>query len=141
MVSLHHQVPIEASVETVFAAIATSKGNRGWWTADSAVDEKVGGKAEFGFDKRAMVFRMSLDQLARGETLVMTCHGDHPEWSGTTLTWTIEADGGHSTLKFVHSGWKSMTAFCASCNSMWGNLMYRLKRYAESSKPDPQWTE
>jgi len=24
---------------------------------------------------------------------------------------------------------------------MWGNLMFRLKRYVESGEPDPQWTE
>jgi uncharacterized protein YndB with AHSA1/START domain len=141
MVSLHHQVPIAASAEIVFAAVASSKGNRGWWTADSEVDERVGGKAEFGFDRRVMVFRMSVDKLAPGKGVVMSCHGDHPEWNGTTLTWTIEPSGDQTILKFVHSGWQSMTDFCVSCNSMWGNLMFRLKRYAEDGKPDPQWTE
>src|SRR5215475_13359760 len=93
MVSLHHSVPIQANAAAVYAAIATTKGNHGWWTADSKVDEKVGGKAEFGFDKRGMVFRMSVDKLVPGESVVMSCHGDHPEWNGTTLTWTIEPSG------------------------------------------------
>jgi glucan biosynthesis protein len=31
-------------------------GLRGWWTADATADEKAGGKAEFGFDKRQTVF-------------------------------------------------------------------------------------
>ena len=141
MVSLHHSVPVQANAAAVYAAIATTKGNCGWWTADSKVEDNVGGKAEFGFDKRAMVFRMSVDKLAPGKSLVMSCHGDHPEWNGTTLTWTIEPNGDQTTLRFVHSGWKSVTDFCASCNSMWGNLMFRLKRYAESGKPNPQWNE
>jgi hypothetical protein len=34
-----------------------------------------------------------------------------------------------------------MTDFCASCNSMWGCLMFRLKDYAETGKPAPQWKE
>jgi len=105
------------------------------------VEEKVGGQAEFGFDKREMVFRMSVDKLAPGERVVMACHGDHPEWNGTTLTWTIEPSGKETILRFVHGDWKSMTDFCASCNSMWGNLMFRLKRYVESGKPDPQWSK
>jgi uncharacterized protein YndB with AHSA1/START domain len=139
MTSLHHAVPINANAAAVYAAIATTKGNRGWWTADSEVEGKVGGKAEFGFNKRAVVFRMSVDKLVPGKSVVMSCHGDHPEWNGTTLTWTIEANGDEATLRFVHSGWKSVTDYCASCNSMWGNLMFRLKRYAESSRPDPEW--
>jgi len=141
MVSLHHAVEIQSNAATVYAAIASARGNRGWWTADSRVEEKVGGKAEFGFDKRGVVFHMSVDRLAPGEGVVMSCHGNHPEWNGTTLTWTIEPMGDHTILRFVHGGWRSMTDFCATCNSMWGNLMYRLKRYAESGKPDPQWTE
>jgi hypothetical protein len=31
--------------------------------------------------------------------------------------------------------------FCASCNSMWGQLMYRLKGFVEGNVPGPQWTE
>src|SRR5215470_15291899 len=118
-----------------------SPPRRDWWTADSNVDEKVGGKAEFGFDKREVVFRMSVDKLAPGASVVMSCYGGHPEWNGTTLTWTIERSGDETILRFVHGGWKSMSGYCASCNSMWGNLMFRLKRYVESGEPDPQWTE
>jgi len=78
MVSLHHSVSIQSNAATVYAAIATTKGNRGWWTADSNVDEKVGGKAEFGFDKREVVFRMSVDKLAPGASVVMSCYGVTP---------------------------------------------------------------
>lgn len=140
MVDLHHQVPIQASPAKVYAAISTAAGNRGWWTADSKVEQKAGGKAAFGFDNQGMVFHMTVDKLTPNKEVVMSCHGDHPEWAGTTLTWKIEQDGDQTSVRFAHSGWKSMTNFCASCNSMWGNLMYRLKRYAESGKPDPQWT-
>jgi uncharacterized protein YndB with AHSA1/START domain len=63
MVTLHHFVPIKAAPEKVFAAIATQNGNRGWWTSDSVVENKAGGKAEFGFDKRQMVFRVTIEKL------------------------------------------------------------------------------
>ena len=141
MADLKHYVPIDASPTKVYAAIATQKGMRGWWTADTVMDEKAGGKAEFGFDKRGMVFRMDITKLDSGKQVVMKCHGDHPEWDGTTLTWTIAREDGQTVLHFTHSGWKKVTDFCAGCNSMWGNLMFRLKRYAETGKPNPQWTE
>jgi uncharacterized protein YndB with AHSA1/START domain len=141
MPDLKHQVPIDASSTTVYAAIATQNGMRNWWTADTNMDEKAGGKAEFGFDKRGVVFRMDIQKLDSGKQVVMHCHGDHPEWAGTTLTWTIDRESGKTILRFNHSGWKEITDFCASCNSMWGNLVYRLKAYVEGRNPGPQWRE
>lgn len=141
MPDLKHQVPIDASPAKVYAAIATQNGMRHWWTADTKMDEKAGGKAEFGFDKRGMVFRMDIKKLDAGKQVVMHCYGDHPEWADTTLTWTIDQADGKSILHLNHSGWKEVTDFCASCNSMWGNLMYRLKGHVEGRNPGPQWTE
>lgn len=141
MVELHHQVPIRANSAKVYAAVATTEGNRGWWTADSRVDARVGGRAEFGFDHRSAVFHMTIEKLTANKEVVMSCHGDHPEWNGTTLTWRIEEEGDETVLQFIHSGWKSMTPFCASCNSMWGQLLFRLKGFAEAKNPRPQWTE
>jgi uncharacterized protein YndB with AHSA1/START domain len=139
--TLHHLVPIKAPPEKVFAAIATQNGYRGWYTADSIVENKAGGKAEFGFDKRKMVFRMTIEKLEPGKSLVMSCHGDQPEWAGTTLEWTVEPAPEGSTLTFNHKGWREITPFCAGCNSMWGNLMFRLKAYVETGKPSPEWRE
>ena len=63
MAEIKHQIPIQAPPEKVYAAIATQAGLRGWWTADTTADDKVGGKAEFGFDRRGMVFRMNIEKL------------------------------------------------------------------------------
>jgi len=141
MPDLKHQVPIDASPAKVYAAVATQNGMRNWWTADTNMDEKTGGKAEFGFDRRSMVFRMEIKKLDSGKQVVMQCLGDHPEWAGTVLTWTIGKEDGKTVLHLNHSGWKEVSDFCASCNSMWGNLMFRLKGFVEGKNPGPQWTE
>lgn len=140
MPDLHHGVEIEASPEKVYEAIATREGLRGWWTADSHADADVGGKAEFGFEGREAVFRMTIDELVPGKRVRWTCHGDHPEWRGTRLDWDITRDGESTVLSFVHAGWREMTPFCASCNSTWGELMYRLKDHVEGRNPGPRWT-
>jgi uncharacterized protein YndB with AHSA1/START domain len=141
MADLKHVVPINAAPDKVYAAIATQAGMRSWWTADTQMEERVGGKAEFGFDQRQMVFRMTIDRLDPGRRVVMSCHGDQPEWKGTTLTWDIVAGDGATTLSFAHSGWRKVTDFCSGCNSMWGNLMFRLKDSVEGRGRGPQWTE
>ena len=141
MAEIKHQIPINVGPQQVYSALATQTGLRGWWTADTTADEKVGGNAEFGFDRRAIVFRMKIKTLEPGKRVVWSCHGDHPEWNGTVLTWELSPQNGGTTLRFTQSGWKEISDFCATCNSTWGELMYRLKAYVEGRNPGPHWTE
>jgi uncharacterized protein YndB with AHSA1/START domain len=141
MTEITHQITIEAPPQQVYAALATEAGLRAWWTADTTADTKVGGKAEFGFDKHSMVFRMTIERLEPSRQVIWDCHGDNPEWVGTTLTWTIAPEEGGSRLRFTQSGWKNMTDMVATCNSTWGELMYRLKGYVEGKNPGPHWRE
>jgi uncharacterized protein YndB with AHSA1/START domain len=141
MAELRHQISINAAPEQVFAALATSGGLRGWWTADSTADTKVSGKAEFGFNNRQVMFRMTIEELEPGKRVVWRCHGDSPEWIGTTLTWDIAPTEGGSVLRFSQNGWQSMSEMYALCNTTWGELMYRMKLYLEGGNPGPHWTE
>jgi len=103
MAELRFIVPVNAVPDKIYAAVATQAGMRSWWTADTRMEEKIGGKAEFGFEKRGMIFRMTIDRLDPGRCVVMSCHGDQPEWNGTTLRWDIAkneaGDGGHGLLR------------------------------------------
>src|SRR5262249_41592410 len=141
MSTLYHSVPVNASPEKVYAAVATEAGMQGWWTKDTTMTAKVRGKAEFGFDERQMVFRMTIDEMKPNRSVKMSCSGDHPDWAGTTLEWVVEPTDQGSELRFFHRGLRDITPFMAGCNSMWGNLMFCLKRYVESGKPEPQWTK
>jgi uncharacterized protein YndB with AHSA1/START domain len=141
MAELRHQILIKAAPAKVYAAIATPAGLAGWWTADSKTEDKVGGKAEFGFDKRATVFHMKIDKLEETKRVVWSCHGDPPEWDGTTLTWELSPQREGTTLHFTHGNWKSATDYYAMCNSTWGELVYRLKDYVEGKNPGPHWKE
>jgi uncharacterized protein YndB with AHSA1/START domain len=143
MPDLKFALPVNAPPNAVYAAVATQAGMRSWWTADTQMQEMVGGKAEFGFEKRAVVYRMTVDKLEVGRRVVLSCSGDEPEWKGTTLTFDIAPgdDGKGAKLRFVHGGWREYTDFCASCNAMWGNLMFRLKDSVEGKSRGPQWLE
>jgi hypothetical protein len=83
------QIPINTTPEKVYSALTTQSGLRNWWTADTNAAERVGGKEESGFDRRGMIFRMKIEKLEPGKSVIWSCHGDHGEWVGTTLTWTI----------------------------------------------------
>jgi uncharacterized protein YndB with AHSA1/START domain len=138
---IKHQINIKAAPDKAYAAVATQAGLRGWWTADTTADERIGGKAQFGFDKRGLLFHMTIDTLDPGKRVVWTCQGDHPEWNGTVLSWEFTPQNGGTTVRFTHSQWKAISEFCAMCNSTWGELMYRLKDYVEGRNPGPHWKE
>jgi len=141
MADIRHLIPIEAPPAKVYAALATQSGLRGWWTADTMADDKEGGRAEFGFENRAMIFRMTIETLDPDRRVVWRCHGDNPEWLGTTLSWSIEPENGRCKLRFIQSGWREVTDMVAVCNSTWGELMYRLKNYVEGRNPGPHWVK
>jgi uncharacterized protein YndB with AHSA1/START domain len=139
-IALVHGVPVNASPERIYAAVATQDGMQGWWTRDTAMNAVVGGEAEFGFDKKRLAFRMTVEELVPLSSVRLRCIGGHPEWEGTTLEWKIQPTAGGAMLRFTHRDWREVTEFAAICNSRWGQLMFRLKDYAETGTPNPQWT-
>ena len=84
---------------------------------------------------------MKIEELDPGKRVIWSCHGDQPEWNSTTLTWDLTPSDRGTTVRFTQSGWKAVTEMYAICNSTWGELMYRLKNYAEGRNPGPHWTE
>ena len=141
MADLKHQIPIRSTPEKVYEALTTQAALCAWWTADTKIDEKVGGEAVFGFDRRATVFRMNIEKLEPGKRVVWSCHGDNPEWAGTTLTWDLAPQDHLTMLRFTHSGWKAVTDLYAICNSSLGELIYRLRDYVEGKNPGPHWKQ
>lgn len=141
MAEIKHFITIETTPDKVYSALTTQPGLRSWWTADTTTDSRVGGKAEFGFDRQEVVFRMKIEQLEPGRKVVWSCHGDQPNWTGTRLTWEIAPEGKGASLRFAQTGLKALDDFWASCNSTWGELMFRLKDYLEGRNPGPLWKE
>ena len=133
MAEIRHQIAIDAPPEKVYAAALATQAGLVFMVdrKDTITDHKTGGKAEFGFDKHSMVFRMTIERLDPNRQVIWDCHGDNPEWIGTTLTWTIAPADGGSLLRFTQSGWKDMTDMVAICNSTWGALMWRIKDHVE----------
>jgi uncharacterized protein YndB with AHSA1/START domain len=141
MAEIKHQISIDAAAKEVYAALASQAGLRSWWTADAKSDGKVGGKAEFGFERRRVVFHMKIERLVPGKLVVWSCRSDYAAWNGTRLTWRLAREGGATVLRFTHSGWTSSGDSYRTCNTTWGALMYRLKDYLEGKKPGPHWRE
>jgi hypothetical protein len=61
----------------------------------------------------------------------------HPtHWVGTTVRWDVEPSGAGATVNFRHAGFTDHEE-AGRVAYTWGQIMVRLKAYAESGKPDP----
>ena len=139
MATIQHQIFVRAKPMSIFAAVGHEDGLRAWWTSDADVDEAEGGNAEFRFLGGKVTFRMTITKLVPYELVEWQCHGNDPDWQGTTLTWRIRADGEGTTLQFDHANWREADEHFASSNTTWGMLMYYLKDHLEGKNLDPYW--
>jgi hypothetical protein len=46
-----------------------------------------------------------------------------------------------TSFRFTHRGWQSLSEFCVSSNSTWGELMYWIKDCLEGRNPGLHWRE
>ena len=139
MADMLHQIQIKDSPEKVYEALTTQTGLQNWWTTDTAAKPEVGSIAEFGFNNRATVFRMRVAELKPHQRVVWECLGDMDEWVGTRLVWELRPNDNFTDLRFTHANWRSTEGWFAMCNSTWGELMHRLKGYAEGKAPGPHF--
>lgn len=133
MADIQHSIQIASKPDAIYPLIATAKGFRQWWAAD--VTESAG-TVELGFFNRVTIYRLKIivdKPPAQAEWVCET--GD--EWSGTHIIFRLEARGSGGLLRFTHAGWRSETDYFISCNTTWGELMFRLKAAAEGKSRGP----
>jgi hypothetical protein len=133
MADIRHVIQIASKPEIVYPLIATARGFGQWWAADIT---ESGGSVELGFIKRATVYKLKLtidNPSAQAEWICQS--GD--EWSGTHIIFRLEARASGILLRFTHAGWRSETDYFTSCNTTWGELMFRLKAAAEGKSRGP----
>ena len=136
-----HAVEAEASEETIYLAVTTSKGLASFWTPQAQAEPTVGSVATFRFAGAPVDLKMRIDGLEPGKRVAWSCLGDFPNWGGTTVTWELmpAVQGSGITALFRHEGWGSdyPEMDYAHVNFVWGQVVSRLKAYCETGKPQP----
>lgn len=133
MAQIKHQIVIETPAAKIFPLVSTGQGFKQWWAAD--VTEKDGA-SELGFFKRSTLYRLQPAQVTAPHRAEWRCTTGM-EWDGTRIAFDLKEDKGKTTLRFIHADWKAETDYFVSCNTTWGELMYRLKAAAEGKSPGP----
>ena len=135
-----HEVEIEAKAAVIYAAITTHEGQAAFWVTDNAIEPKLGSEAQFRFKGAPVPLRMRIDALEQNKRVRWTCLGEFPGWKDTTVTWTLSpgTDAGKTKLEFRMGNLASYPEKeVGSVNYTWGQVVARLKGYAESGTPQP----
>jgi uncharacterized protein YndB with AHSA1/START domain len=135
---LVHQVNVKATPDTIYKAVSTEAGLQAFWTSDSTAEPRVGSIGTFGFGGPTQ--RMRVDELVPGKHVKWTGLADFPNWGGTTVTWDMSAaETGETSVLFRHGDWPASVTQddLGSINFVWGQIVERLKQYAETGKPNP----
>jgi hypothetical protein len=117
MAQIRHQMVIEAPAARVFPLVSTGGGFKQWWAAD--VTERDGA-TELVFFKRNTLYRLQPTRATAPREAEWRCTTGE-EWAGTRIVFGLKD-------------------YFVSCNTTWGELMYRLKAAAEGKTPGPLFT-
>ena len=137
---MSHEIGISGNLESVYKAITTVEGLKGWWTENT---EKEGETFRFGFNKGQYWFKFKILNNEENKSGEWECiEADEftkDDWVGTFIKFELKEgkDQGSVIVKFDHKGWKDDSQGYARCNSTWGHLMFSLKDYVEKGKGQP----
>jgi uncharacterized protein YndB with AHSA1/START domain len=126
---------VDATPETVLAALTTSDGIKGFWTSRADVPADVGATLKVEFAVAPLPFDLRLE-LSDAQTVVWRTETFPPHWVGSQIRWDVDAREQGSTVNFRHSGLNT-EAEAGQVAYTWGQVMVKLKQYAESGIPDP----
>ena len=134
MPDIVHRIEVAAPLEAVERLVSTRAGFRAWWAED--VQVKSDGTVELGFFDRTTVYRLRPAGAEPGRLAAWTCQTGQ-EWSGTRIVFEMAAQGRTTVVRFTHGDWQKATDFFTSCNTTWGELLFRLKAAAEGKGRGP----
>jgi hypothetical protein len=133
MADIQHAIQVASKPDAIYPLIATAKGLGQWWAADIT---EPAGAVELGFFNRSTVYRLRLKADQPPLHTDWICETGN-EWSGTHIIFRLEPRGSGTLVRFTHGGWATETEYFVSCNTTWGELMYRLKAAAEGKSQGP----
>ena len=126
---------VDAPPQTVLEAVTTTEGIKGFWTSAAEVPGDVGETLKLEFAMAPLPFDLRLEQ-SDDRTVVWRTETFPPHWVGTTVRWDVEAREGGSTVGFRHVGFADDEE-AGRVAYTWGQIMVRLKEYAETGIPNP----
>jgi uncharacterized protein YndB with AHSA1/START domain len=129
---------VDAPPDALLQAVTTEDGIRSFWTSRAKVPTDVGQTLELEFRQAPLPFDLRLEQSDQ-RTVVWRAQTFPPHWVGTTIRWDVEPRDDGATVAFRHAGFEDDDE-AGRVAYTWGEIMARLKQYAETGRSDPVFT-
>jgi len=135
MATISHAIRIQAPRGRVYEAMTTRDGLKGWCTPDLEGDVAQGQEFTLRFGDGES-FRLKVNEFINGSAVSWECISGPGAAAGSTVTYELFDTGdGRTAVELDHDGWPDDHQALATCNTLWGILLGRLRKYAETSKP------
>lgn len=140
-----HRLVIGAPAASVFAAITSIDGLRGWWTQDCDGSTRIGGTIHFRFGPSHADMRVEgLDAnrevrwLCTGEYIAADQLSRKDEWVGTHVVFRLTAESATRTrLDFEHVGLVPAFECYDLCRNGWQYYLGSLQQLLETGHGMP----
>ncbi len=139
-----HSITLHASPATVYAALTTAAGLRGWWTEDCDIQDGVGGELAFRFGAHK---EMRIERQVPQREVAWLCTGAHididrfkrkDEWVGTHVIFHLAPHGESGTrLDFEHVGLVPPFECYGVCSEGWQYFLSSLEKYVGTGHGTP----
>jgi hypothetical protein len=139
MPDIRHSIPIKKPFAEVFPFVSTAEGFTKWWAADVAEvpSTKI---IDLYFFNRSTLYRLQPNQVLAPLEITWFCLTGE-EWGGTRINFKLTPKVDQCVLQFAHLDWQAETEYFFTCNTTWGELLYRLKSAAEGRPRGPLFSK
>ena len=140
MAKSSHRIRVHATSDRVYQALTSREGLQGWFTPHVEGDVREGGDVKMSFSGKEP-FRWRFSQLEPLSHVHWSCLEGPGAATGTSVTYSLSgAEQGQTIVACDHDGWPEGHDALATCNTLWGILMGRLKEFSETGKVNPTFT-
>jgi uncharacterized protein YndB with AHSA1/START domain len=138
--AVKHGIAVDAPASAIYAALTTADGLRGWNTPGVGGTGEAGTTWKLSYTGRPS-FEWSIEQSENDQLVVWRCVAGPGDSVGTDVRFQIEPiEDGRCRVDVVHDGWPGTGGNFTKCNTLWGALVFSLRRFAETSTPAPAFT-
>lgn len=131
--TLQHAIKVAAPRPQVFKAI-TDVGEMKAWHLGAIEGEIAVGSTFYLNPKPGLRFGWTTDEIVTNTRLRQTCVEGPGASAGRTLVVALsDSDNANTLVTLTDSGWHSGDADLPFCNTRWGQVLLRLKEYAEAA--------
>ena len=139
MAKSSHKIRLHGDQHHVYQALTTQAGLQSWFTPHIEGQVSEGHEVNMSFSGREP-FRWRMSALKPAAHVHWDCLEGPGSAKGTSVTYKLSGQGGQTVLECDHDGWPENHEALATCNTLWGILMGRLKEYVETGKANPAFT-